>query len=222
MESVANTGVISNFAAPLQPATNTPAMVPVTPLPELLNKISKTISRFVSLPHGGADTVALYTCFTHTVAKHEHCPRMLLWSPLAGSGKSTLESLLSHLCFKADALSNVSEAYIYAALNDKEGCTLILDELDTYMGGAKATLTGILNSGHARDTAHVGRMQKNEIGQFDRIKYSTFNPIVFASKDKNLPEAIGQPLDQDRTDQARGRQAGRCREVSVVEALGRI
>lgn len=179
--------------APLQDA-GTKNQLPgdVTRMPDrmlasLLDKLSSVYTKYLSLGPGAADTLALWTVFSHTFHLHEHSPRLLAWSPLPGSGKTVVLSLLSHVCANADAASNVSDAYIYALLNQRK--TLILDELDTYMGGAKDAVTGILNSGHSRDGAYVGRMTK-EGEQWLPTKFSTFCPIAFASKEKTLPDAL--------------------------------
>ncbi len=58
--------------------------------------------------------------------------------------------------------------------------TLLIDEADTFVAGKRGELTGILNSGHTRQTAYVERTETGRKVKFVR-RFSTFIPIAFAA-----------------------------------------
>jgi putative DNA primase/helicase len=58
--------------------------------------------------------------------------------------------------------------------------TLLIDEADTFVAGRRGELTGILNSGHTRQTAFVERTETVRKVKFVS-RFSTFVPIAFAA-----------------------------------------
>ena len=68
--------------------------------------------------------------------------------------------------------------------------TLVIDEADNFFRTERGKETlGILNSGHSRRTAYVERVERNDDGQFEVVRFRTFTGICFTSIDW-LPETL--------------------------------
>ena len=147
----------------------------------LLNELTATIRRFLSLPSGAPEAMALWVLFTHSFPANDISPRLALLSPMHGCGKTTALTILSHLCPNSLLLSNVTPAAVYRFIEKQrvKGCpTLLFDEGGTYLQSNEAFL-GILNSGHTRAAANVLRaVPKGR--DYDVQKFSTWAPIAMA------------------------------------------
>lgn len=161
------------------------ARLPKFSLVELLQDTEAVFRRFLHMHEPGYTILPLYVAYAHTYERHEHCPRLMFRSPIYGSGKTTGMSILSKLMPGAELLSVGTAAYITAML-DQAPCVL-LDEVDKYGLEARGVLTGILNSGFTRPSAWYGKMVTDENGKWVPSRISTFKPLVFASKGKDLP-----------------------------------
>ena len=121
----------------------------------LLDEIRNTYTRFVVLPPGAADALALWTLHTFAIEAADITPYLILTSPQKRSGKSTTLTVASALSYKALTTNNISPAALFRTI---EACapTLFIDECDTF-ARENDELRGILNSGHTRQTAFVIR-----------------------------------------------------------------
>ncbi len=105
-----------------------------------------------------------------------------LWinSPVKRCGKSLLEGVLSHLCYKATPrLSNASEASIFRLAD--QGGTLIFDELENLRGQDRdkyGMVMSILNNGFEAG-GKVPRVEKAD-GDFKVIYFDTYCPKILA------------------------------------------
>ena len=126
----------------------------------LLDDLAHTYRRYVSLPDGGAEALALWILFTYALDAFDVAPILALCSPLKRCGKTTTEDLTAALAKRPLAAANISVAALYRTV---EHCapTLIVDEADTFLL-TNLALRGILNSGHARTTAFVIRTAGHE------------------------------------------------------------
>jgi putative DNA primase/helicase len=147
----------------------------------LLDEVTQAINRFLSLPPGASEAMALWVFFTHTFEATDISPRLALLSPMHGCGKTTALSILSHLCPNSLLLSNVTPAAVFRFIEKQrlKGCpTLMLDEGGTYLQNDEAFL-GILNSGHTKAAAKVLRTVQKGRG-YDVQEFSTWAPIAMA------------------------------------------
>ena len=71
----------------------------------------------MSLPHGAAEALALWTVFTHTFDAWESSPRLALTSPVPGCGKTTVLSLLGQLVRRPLPTSNITSAVVFRAIS---------------------------------------------------------------------------------------------------------
>ena len=122
---------------------------------ELLDQLVAAFERFVSLPPGAPQALALWVVFTHTFDAWESSPRLALTSPVPGCGKTTVLSLLGQLVRRPLPTSNVTSAVVFRAIEQWQP-TLLIDEADSFLAD-NDQLRGILNSGHARHMAYVLR-----------------------------------------------------------------
>ena len=166
----------------------------------LLNNLSNTFARYLSLPVGASDLMALWVLFTHAFDAVQVSPRLALLSPLPECGKTTALSLLSSLVPRPLLASNVSPAVIYRVI-EKHRPTLLMDEADTYLEG-RDELRGILNSGHTPLSAFVLRCVGQE---HEPETFTTWTPMAIA-KIGELPDTLASrslivPMHRKRADE---------------------
>lgn len=123
--------------------------------PALLAEMVKRVKRCIVLSSDAALAVALWIIFTHVVDASNIAPILAVLSPVKRCGKTTLFDLLLRLVHRPLDTSNISAADMYRSV-DAFRPTLLMDETDTYLK-KKPELIGIINSGHRREGASVGR-----------------------------------------------------------------
>lgn len=128
--------------------------------------------------------MAIWVAFSWTLDAFDASPRLALISPVPECGKTTVLTLLIGLVPNPLPASNTTPAVIFRAI-DAFGCTLIIDEADTFMD-ERDELAGILNCGHTRATGFVLRCVGNS---HTPRRFSTWAPIVIA-RIGELPAAL--------------------------------
>ena len=126
----------------------------------LLDELAHTYRRFVSLPAGGAEALALWIVFTYALEAFDVAPILALCSPLKRCGKTTTEEVTAALAQRPLAATNITVAALYRTV-ERFAPTLIVDEADTFLLNNLA-LRGVINSGHTRATAFVVRTAGHE------------------------------------------------------------
>ena len=126
----------------------------------LLDDLAQTYRRFVSLPDGGAEALALWIVFTYALDVFDVAPILALCSPLERCGKTTTEELTAALANRPLTAANITVAALYRTV-EQFAPTLIVDEADTFLL-TNLGLRGIINSGHTRATAFVVRTVGHE------------------------------------------------------------
>ena len=149
----------------------------------LFNELTTALGRYLALPEGALEAIALWVLLTHTFDAAEVSPRLALLSPLPECGKTTALSILSRLVRKAMLASNFSPAVVFRAI-DQDRPTLLMDEADTYLEQRGDEFRGILNSGHTRDAAFVWRTDGDK---YVPKAFSTWAPIAIAKIGKLWP-----------------------------------
>jgi len=151
----------------------------------LLDDLAHTYRRFVSLPDGAAEALALWIVFTYALDAFAVAPILALCSPLKRCGKTTTEELTAALAKRPLAAANITVAALYRTV-EQFAPTLIVDEADTFLL-TNLGLRGIINSGHTRATAFVVRTVGHE-------------PRLFATWGARMIALIGRlpPTLEDR------------------------
>jgi hypothetical protein len=152
----------------------------VEPWPEavdgasVLAAVADTFSRYVVLPPSAADALALWAAHTHCFEAFLHTPRLNLYSPDKGCGKTTALDVLASLTPRPLRTESMTAAVLFRLV---EGCkpTLLLDEIDSYLSDAEE-LRGLLNAGHRRGAkAYRCEGDNNEVRGF-----AAFAPAALA------------------------------------------
>ena len=151
---------------------------------ELLKDLVATFGRYLALPEGTAETLALWVVFTHAIDASAVAPRLAILSPIPRCGKTTLLGLLMRLVRQPLPTSNITPAVVYRVIA-RDQPTLLIDEADTFFDG-RSELRGIINSGHSRDTAFVDRC---DVDDHEPRRFATYAAIAIAKIGK-LPAAL--------------------------------
>jgi len=143
----------------------------------LLDELVSTFQRYIILPPGAAETIALWTVHTHAHEAAFISPYLALRSPEKRCGKTLTLQLLSALVPKPLPASNITPSALFRAV-DKWHPTLLVDEADTFIR-RNDELAGILNSGHTKASAWVVRTV--QVGDdFEPRRFSTWAPKAIA------------------------------------------
>ena len=75
---------------------------------DLLDRMASEFRRYLSLPEGAADVMALWVVFAWCYDAFKTSPRLALQSPIPGCGKTTVLDILKCLVPNPIAVSNIS------------------------------------------------------------------------------------------------------------------
>jgi putative DNA primase/helicase len=157
---------------------------------QLFDELAATFRRYLALPDGAAETLALWVVFTHAIDASAVAPRLAVLSPVPRCGKTTLIGLLIRLVRRPLPTSNITPAVVYRVIaKGDDPHTLLIDEADTFFD-VRSELVGIINSGHSRDTAFTMRCAGDD---HEPQRFGTYAAIAIAKIGK-LPPAL-----QDRS-----------------------
>lgn len=115
---------------------------------EVLARVAGTYSRYLVLPSGGADAMALWTAHTHAFEAFLHTPRLNFSSPEKGCGKSTALDVMETMVSRPLKTSSMTCAVLFRVVAAHKP-TLLLDELDAYIK-THEELRGLIDDGHKR------------------------------------------------------------------------
>ena len=156
-----------------------------------LDEVRAWFARFVStMNDDDLDLLAVWAVHTHLVVETYTTPRLLLDSPVPGSGKTTTLEHLQRLCFKPVLMSAVSSSAMLARILDPEPRTLLIDEADRSLRPDKDTtpdVIAILNSGYKRGSTRPVLVPVKG-GGWETAEMPTFAPVAMAGNSPNLPD----------------------------------
>jgi hypothetical protein len=115
---------------------------------ETLSQIAETFARYVVLPDGGADALALWAAHAHGFKAFLCSPRLNIRSPEKRCGKTTLRDVVSIFVPRPLLTENLTVAVLFR-LVDAHAPTILADEYDAWLK-ENEDLRGLLNSGHRR------------------------------------------------------------------------
>ena len=116
--------------------------------PDILDKIEATIRRFVWLKHESQyRTISLYVLYTHVADVFENAPKLLLYGPTQGCGKTTTLKIVSKLIRQPAYCETLPTAAMTGRDIDLNKTIPIWDEADKYLraGSNKTDLLTIAN-----------------------------------------------------------------------------
>ena len=150
----------------------------------LLNDLAEAIAKYLVLPAGASDALALWILHAHAHDTASISPILAVTSPTPECGKTTLLTLLSALVPKPLPASNITTAALFRSV-EKWRPTMLVDEADTFLKGSDE-LRGIINSGHSKASAFVIRTVGDN---HEPMMFSTWAPKAIAMIGK-LPDTL--------------------------------
>ena len=155
----------------------------------LLDEIKATVLRHVRVPTRGEEAIALWVLHAHALDAARVTPRLAITSPTPECGKSTLLGLVGALTPRCLSASNITAAATFRAI-EKWRPTLTIDEADTFLRD-NDELRGVLNSGHARDSAFVIRTVGDD---HEPRRFSTWAALAVALIGKLAPTLASRSI----------------------------
>jgi putative DNA primase/helicase len=139
---------------------------------DVLDAIAERFTRYVALPDGAADVLALWCGHVHVFEVFQCSPRLNITSPEKQCGKTTLRDAISLFVQHPILTENLTTAVLFR-LVDGQSPVMLADEYDCWLG-YNEELRGLLNAGH-RKGAMVYRCEgdNNEVRAF-----SAYAPAV--------------------------------------------
>ncbi len=152
---------------------------PTTDLGETLNRVMSRIQQHISMRMNDAVAVTLWAAHTHVIDSFDIAPRLVLTSPMPGSGKSTVLRVLNRLCARARLTSNTTAAAVFRGVGASNPPTILIDEADSFKSDGE--LANILKQSHMRDAAVTERADKDDKEGYKTKRFFTFAPIAIAT-----------------------------------------
>jgi putative DNA primase/helicase len=143
----------------------------------LLDDLASFYKRYVVLPEGAADMLALWTEHTYAIDAFVITPRLAVVSPQKRCGKTTLMELIDAAACNTLSAANISTAALFRAIEQWRP-TMLIDEADTFLPDNEE-LRGVLNAGYRKPTAYVVRSVP--VGDsWEPRKFGVFGPVAIA------------------------------------------
>jgi putative DNA primase/helicase len=180
---------------------------------ELLDALRQVFRRYMVLPKGAAEALALWTLHAWTMDAGDISPFIVLVSPTKRCGKTSVLIILSYLTPRSELASNISASAIFRYIQEVRP-TLLIDEADTFVR-ENEEMRGILNSGHTKAAAHVIRNVEIN-GEHKPQRFSTWAPKAVATirsladtlEDRAIVVQLQRAAGRDESGQ--GRDCSRC------------
>ena len=148
------------------------------PGPKLLDDIEKEFRRYIVLPEGAGEALALWTLHAWTADAGDISPFLVLVSPTKRCGKTNVLIILLYLTPRSELASNISASALFRYVEELRP-TLLIDEADSFVKDNEE-MRGILNSGQTRAAAHVIRNVETN-GEHKPRRFSTWAPKAIAT-----------------------------------------
>jgi putative DNA primase/helicase len=139
---------------------------------EVLSQIAEDYSRYVVLPPGAAEALALWTAHAHCYELFQCSPRLNISSPEKRCGKTTLRDIVAVLVPRPLPTENLSTAVLFRVVH-AHAPTVLADEYDSWLRDNEE-LRGMLNAGHRRG----GQALRCEGKSFEPRAFNVFAPAV--------------------------------------------
>ena len=136
---------------------------------ETLDAIVAAITRYVALPPGAADAMALWVTHTHCFQAFDMTPRLNIRSPEKGCGKTTLSDVIALFVPRSVQTENQTPAVLFRLI-EKHKPVVLADEYDSWLPDSEE-LRGLLNAGpSARRESLTLRGRQPRSTSFQRVR----------------------------------------------------
>ena len=161
----------------------------------VLDRLREHLDRYVcTVTEGDLDLLALWIAHTHVVAECYTTPRLLIDSPMPGSGKTTVLEHINALAFMPMMAASLSSPAMLARALEHKPRTILVDEADRSLDQSKdgvGDLIAVINSGYKRGGQRPTLVPSKENG-WELKELSTFGPVAMAGNSPNLPDDTRQ------------------------------
>jgi len=155
-----------------------------------LDAVRDHLARYVStMRDSDLDLLALWAAHTHLVMETYTTPRLMIDSPVPGSGKTTVLEHLERLCHHPVQMASLSSPALLTRMLDAGLRTLLIDEADRSLSPDKpdvAELLAVLNSGYKRGGTRPVLVPTKD--GWNVSEMPTFCPVAMAGNNPRLPE----------------------------------
>lgn len=176
---------------PVSTVGSTAPVGPVGSSDEVPERVRRWLGRFICTVHDGdLDLLTLWALHTHLADDLYTTPRLLLDSPVPGSGKTTALEHLQRLCRRPLQAASLTSPAMLARLLDQELRTLLVDEADRNLDPKRngvEDLLAVLNAGYKRGGTRPVLIPGPK-GEWLVREMTTFSPVALAGNSPHLPE----------------------------------
>ena len=162
-----------------------------TPGGTVLDTVREHLGRYLSpASDDDLDVLALWAVHTHLAAESYTTPRLLITSPMPGSGKTTVLEHLERLAPHATPMSSVSSSALIPRLIAATPTVLLIDEAEKALSPNRPGIEdvlGVLNSGYKVGGSRPVLVPSKEDG-WRAESLPTFAPVAMAGNAPDLPE----------------------------------
>lgn len=175
---------------------------------DLLDQIANTIKKYVFLPPGASDTLALWSLFTYAWNAFDIYPYINVTSVVFGCGKSTLAEVMNSLVYRPLKCEHATGPALFRTI-EQFGPTCIIDEADSFLDGNEE-MRGLCNSGHRRGGGFIRCIGDDNTPH----KFSTVGPKIILGIGKRAGTVIDRSINFDLQRKGEGDKAERI--LSIV------
>lgn len=123
---------------------------------QVLNEVLAQLQAHVIADIETLHMATLWVCMTWLSDVATVLPLAVITAPEKGCGKTTLLTAMSKMAQRPMQVAGTTTAFLFRVI-ELEAPTLFIDETDTFMRDNEE-LRGLINSGHTRDSAFIGRV----------------------------------------------------------------
>ena len=197
-ESITEPAADDDHSFSVSPDTPVTASVPAAfgtatdlePCPAPLDDVRAWFARFIHpMREEDLDTIALWAVHTYFVMETYTSPRLLIDSPVPGSGKTTVLEHLSRLCHDAIQMASVTSPALLTRLIAARPRTILIDEADRALNPSHdgiQEMIAVLNSGYKRGATRPVLVQVQG-GGWEAQEMPTYAAVGMAGNQPDLP-----------------------------------
>lgn len=168
-----------------------PTGLPERGMEPVLDMVRVWLERFVcTVDDYDLDLLAIWAAHTHLCMETYTTPRLILDSPVPGSGKTTVLEHLERLCLYPIQMASLSSPALLTRMLDADLRTILIDEADRSLDPKKdgvQELLAVLNSGYKRGGQRPVLVPIKG-GGWEAKSMPTFSPVAMAGNSPNLPD----------------------------------
>jgi Protein of unknown function (DUF3631) len=156
-----------------------------------LEAVRDWFARFIcAVDDADLDLLTLWAAHTHLCLETHTTPRLVLDSPVPGSGKTTVLEHLERLCLRPIQMASLSSPALLTRMLDADTRTVLIDEADRNLNPDRdgvGELLAVLNSGYKRGSTRPVLVPVKG-GGWEAKEMPTFAPVAMAGNNPNLPD----------------------------------